>query len=48
VLRRLVLDVVTGRVGSDSLTFFDLDHDRAAAELARELADTVPANGGGS
>jgi pyruvate ferredoxin oxidoreductase alpha subunit len=48
VLRRLVLDVVAGRVGSDSLTFFDLDHDRAAAELARELADTIPANGGGS
>ena len=48
VLRRLVLDVVAGRVGSDSLTFFDLDHDRAAAELSRELADTSPTNGGRS
>jgi pyruvate ferredoxin oxidoreductase alpha subunit len=48
ILRRLVLDVVGGRIGSDSLTFFDLDQDRAAAELARELADSSTTNGGRS
>ena len=48
VLRRLVLDVVAGRLGSNSLTFFDLDRDRVDAELSRELADTSLTNGGGS
>jgi pyruvate ferredoxin oxidoreductase alpha subunit len=47
VLRRLVLDVVAGQVGSDTLTFYDLDHQRVATELARELAD-VPSAGGAS
>ena len=38
-LRSLVLDVVGGRVGDQELTFYDLDETRAAAELARELAE---------
>ena len=46
VLRRLVLDVVEGRLGHERLTFYDLDHERAATELARELADTHPTAGG--
>jgi pyruvate ferredoxin oxidoreductase alpha subunit len=44
VLRRLVLDVVAGQVGSDTLTFYDLHHLGVATELARELAD-VPSAG---
>ena len=39
VLKRLVLDVVARRLGSEALTFYDLDQERAATELARELAD---------
>ena len=39
VLKGLVLDAVAGRVGAESLTFYDLDQDRAASELSRELAD---------
>ena len=47
VLKRLVLDVVARRVGSETLTFYDLDQERAATELARELADASPPNGEG-
>jgi pyruvate ferredoxin oxidoreductase alpha subunit len=47
VLRRLVLDVVARRLGSEVLTFYDLDRDLAATELARELADASPPNGEG-
>ncbi len=36
-LRRLVLDAVEGRLAADRLTFVDLDQERAATELAREL-----------
>jgi len=46
VLRQLVLDVVDGRLDNERLTFYDLDHERAATELARELADTAPMAGG--
>jgi pyruvate ferredoxin oxidoreductase alpha subunit len=45
-LKRLVLDVVARRLGSQSLTFYDLDQERAATELARELADASPPDGG--
>jgi pyruvate ferredoxin oxidoreductase alpha subunit len=48
VLERLVLDVVAGSVGSHELTFYDLDRERAATELARELVESSTANGGGS
>ena len=47
VLKRLVLDVVARRLGSEVLTFYDLDRDLAATELARELADASPPNGDG-
>ncbi len=46
VLERLVLDAVQGRLANDKLTFYDLDHARADAELARELADAHPSGGG--
>jgi pyruvate ferredoxin oxidoreductase alpha subunit len=48
VLERLVRDVVDRQVGSESLTFYDLDHERVASELARELADIPATNGGES
>jgi pyruvate ferredoxin oxidoreductase alpha subunit len=44
-LRRLVLDAVGGRLASDQLTFADLDHARADAELARELGVATPLDG---
>ena len=44
-LKQLVLDVVEGRVGSEALTFYDLDHERVATELARELAESPSTSG---
>ena len=48
ILKRLVLDVVAREVGSQTLTFYDLDHDRVTTELARELADASSSGGGAS
>jgi pyruvate ferredoxin oxidoreductase alpha subunit len=44
-LKQLVLDVVEGRVGSEALTFYDLDRERVATELARELAEFSSTSG---
>jgi pyruvate ferredoxin oxidoreductase alpha subunit len=44
-LKQLVLDVVEGRVGSEALTFYDLDRERVATELARELAESSSTSG---
>jgi pyruvate ferredoxin oxidoreductase alpha subunit len=39
-LRGLVRDVVEGRIGDDPITYYDLNRERAAGELARELAES--------
>jgi len=44
-LRRLVLDVLAGRLDGEALTYYDVDRERVAVELARELGDAAPTSG---